>query len=92
MKDKELKFMNFVYNDLLDGTLLRKLSPVQKPYVEFPWDDILLYPYSRVINLRQPPGGFFNYLYDIYGITKDEDICYIIWNKYIGEIKDRLRN
>jgi hypothetical protein len=66
MEGREIKFMNYVYNDLLDGTILKELSPVQKPYVEFPWDDILIYPYSKVIRLQYPPGGFYRYIYMIF--------------------------
>jgi hypothetical protein len=86
MEEKEKRFVDYVVGDLIKRTEFEKLSPVQKPYIELPWKPNILYPFTKIKGSKKPIVGYYGFILNNYGISFDEKIVSIIWDKYRNTI------
>lgn len=94
--EKKIRFIEFVVGELLNDTEIKSLSPVQRPYVSFPWKTVFAVPFNTTIkylHYSTPPwvGQFDSHIYHNYGISSSEiDMVELIWSRYKEELLEML--
>lgn len=94
MNDRILKYLNYVIDDLISNTEIKKLSPVTGPFIAFPWNKVVLQASNkskRMLQFDNLPMKLIDYLNNNYGLEEDEHILYV-WEIYKDFLIDLLYN
>lgn len=94
MNDRVLKYLNYVIDDLISNTEIKKLSPVTGPFISFPWNNVVLQAFNkskRLIQYDNIPTQLINHLINSYGLEDSDHIDYI-WENYKDFLIDLLYN
>lgn len=94
MNDRVLKYLNYVINDLISNTEIKKISPSRDPYMSLPWNNALLLSndkVKRVLQYTNTPLIIMSYLNDSYGMESEEQMRYV-WDTYKDFLTDVIYN
>jgi hypothetical protein len=94
MNDRVLKYLNYVINDLISNTEIKKISPSRYPYMSLPWNDALLLSndkVKRILQYTNTPLIIMSYLNDSYGMESEEQMRYV-WDTYKDFLTDVIYN
>lgn len=92
MNDRVLKYLNYVINDLISNTEIKKISPVRDAYLSLPWDEVLSNDnVKRMLQYTNTPVILMIYLNESYGMESEEQMRYV-WDTYKDFLTDVIYN
>ena len=94
MNSRIEKYLNYVIDDLISNTEIKKLSPVTGPFISYPWNNVVLQATNKSKRLLQYdtiPYQLIKHLNNSYGLEMEEQMDYV-WENYKDFLTDLLYN